>query len=353
MPEEIVDQTVDELEPVEAVEETKSIEDTAREAWQKISSKEESPSEEKSDQESAEDRSRDDKGRFAKKETTNEPQEQTTPLETPQEKPAAIPVELQRLGLRKEEAEAIAANPVAMQAVIRRFEESRQGVEQFRQRAHFGDEMQQAIAPYMQTMQQIGVQPAFAVQRLFAADHALRSGSPQQKQQMLMQIARDYQVDMNFDPAQMSPMSDPNIMALQMQIQQMRDQMTQQEKAAKEREEQSFNNEIQRFSSDPAHIHFEEVRAEMAALFQAGLVTSLKDAYERAIYDNPVVRAKVLAKQQEEALARQKAEAAQKAQDAKRAASVNVSRRGTLPPVKPQGTMEDTARAAAERLGII
>jgi len=91
----------------------------------------------------------------------------------------------------------------------------------------------------------------------------------------------------------------------------------------------------------------------MAGLLQAGLATDLNDAYEKAIYANPTVRAKVLAQQQEQAEAQRKAIAAQKAQAAKQASSVNVTRKGTMAAAKPVGSMEDTIRETARELGIL
>jgi hypothetical protein len=72
-----------------------------------------------------------------------------------------------------------------------------------------------------------------------------------------------------------------------------------------------------------------------------------------AIYANPTVRTQVLAKQQAETEAQRRAEATQKAREAKAAAAVNVSRKGTLPAAKAVGTMDDTIRETAQRLGLI
>lgn len=338
--------------PVAIEPEVKSMDDTIRETLDKINSRD-------TEEEQAAERARDEQGRFAKQNAapepvpTPEPQAEGETPSDPAAAPVTVPPELQRLGLRKEEAEAFAkADPLLRDAFLRRSAEMHQGIQQYREKAQVGHEFEQALAPYMQTIQQFGVHPAQAAQQLFAADHALRYGSPQEKQQMLMKIAQDYRVDMNFDP-QSIPQVDPNVSYLQQQVQQLQGWIQQQNQAVQEREAATLNSEISRFASDPAHTYFEQVRNEMAGLLQSGIATDLKDAYERAIYANPTVRAQILAKQQEEAESKRRAEAAQKAQEAKRAAAVNVTRRGSLPAAKPIGSMDDTIREKARELGLI
>lgn len=352
---EVLDTQDEVIEQPAAVEqEPKSMDDTIRETLDKINARGEET------EEQASDRARDDKGRFAKQERERHedvpPSAQGNPEEPApivEDAPVTVPPELQRLGLRKEEAEAFAkADPMLRDAFLRRSEEMHRGLEGYRQKAQYGHEFEQALQPYMQTIQQFGVHPAVAAKQLFAADHALRYGSMQEKQQMMMKIAQDYRVDLNFDPSQL-PQVDPNVSRLEQQVQQLQSWIQQQNQAVEEREAQTLNSEISRFASDPANTYFEQVRGEMAGLLQAGIASDLKDAYEKAIYANPTIRAQVLAKQQAESEAKRKVEAAQKAQEAKRAAAVNVSKRGNLPAAKPIGSMEDTIRAKAQELGLI
>lgn len=336
---------VDKAEENQSNEVQKTMDDTIRETLEKINAR--------SEEEPKDDRVRDEKGRFSK--NGDAQPEEIAPnkaVEEQQVATATVPPELQRLGLRKEEAEAIASNPVALQAFIRRSEEMHRGLEQYRQHAQFAQEMGQAFAPFQQTMQQLGVTPSQAISKLMGADHALRFGSQQQKQGMLMTIARDYGIDMNFDPSQVQ-LADPAVSNMQMQLQQMQNWIQSQAKAVEEREASTLNSEISRFASDPANTYFEQVRNDMAGLLQSGIASDLKDAYERAIYANPTVRAQVLAKQQADAEAKRKAESAAKAMEAKKAAAANVVRKPALGAKKPIGSMEDTIRAEAERLGLI
>jgi hypothetical protein len=343
------------IEPVvEAKTETKSMDDTIRETLEQINTRGQET------EEQAEQRLRDEKGRFAKKSEENPPEIPVEPTETLPEEPKVITEpsvspELQKLGLRKEEAEAISANPVAMQAFIRRSEEMHKGLEQYKEKAQFADVIGQVLSPYMHTIQAAGVHPAQAVQHLFAADHALRYGNQQQKLDMMHKIARDYGIDISQaqEYSASQPQVDPQVDQLKSELQQMRSWIQQQNQAREWQERQQLDSEIERFKSDPSHIYFEQVRGDMAGLLQAGLASDLKDAYEKAIYANSTVRSQVLAKQQAEDTEKAKREAAQKAQAAKQAAAVNVPKKGSLPAKKPVGSMEDTIREKAIELGII
>lgn len=336
--------------------EAPSMEDTIRQTYEEINKRTEEPE--------AEERPRDEHGRFAPKEEPAEPVEAVEPVETvePTEPVEAEPVEpvvppeLQKLGLRKDESEAFAkASPEVQQAFIRRSQEMHQGFEQYREKAQFGDAMLQAINPHLQTIQSLGVHPSVAVAKLLDADKALRFGSAQQKTQFLTQLARDYGVDLGQaqEFAANQPQISPDVEALQRQVSQMQQYIQQKEQAQEWQQRETLNSTISAFASNPDHKHFEAVRNEMAGLLQAGLAPDLDKAYEMAIYANPTIRAQVLAEQQANADKTRQAEATRKANDARKAAAVNVTRKGTLPAAKPIGTMDDTIRETAARLGLI
>lgn len=335
------------VETVEEPQETKSMDDTIRETYEAIQSRGEETEEQR------EERLRDEKGRFVKEdkpEPVEEPVAEVAETPEPEPAPVVVPPEVQRLGLRKEEAEAYAQAPeVLKQAFIRRSEEMHKGLEQFRSKAQFGAQMEQVLTPYMPHIQALGATPDVVVSRLLNAESQLRYGTPEQKQAMFLKLAQDYGVQLGGE----LPQVDPNVSVLQQQIQQLTGWIQQKEATERQRQQESLNSEIQRFASDPSHKHFEAVRDDMAALIQGGIVQTLQEAYDRAVYANPTTRALMLAEQQAQAEAKRKAELAQKAQEAKKAAVVNMPKKGTQAVKKPIGTMDDTIREAAERLGLI
>lgn len=344
--------------------ETPSMDETIRKTWEEISARESGVEEQ-----AASDRQRDEKGRFAPKTETRgdvvtKPAQDaltdesaiTEQAEKPVEAAPVIGPELQSLGLTKEDAEALSKLPdeakqITQQILTRRFEKIRKGVEAIQTRARFGETMERVIAPYMTTIQGLGIQPDVAVQSLLSADNTLRRGDPAQKLEMIKKIARDYGVPLDPSNTAESQPVDPQIHTLQTQLQQMQQWITQQNQMREWQERNSLNSDIEKFAVN--HAHFNDVRNDMAGLLQAGLASSLDEAYEKAIYANPTVRAKVLQEQQAKAEETRRAQAAAQAQAAKLAAAGNVRRIGRVSSAKPIGTMDDTIRAEAERLGLI
>jgi hypothetical protein len=329
-----------------------SIDDTIRDTLREISARE--PVDDKPDTPVVEKPARDEAGKFAPK--TPEvgkpdqpaliaPVEVAPVAEKPAEQEYAVPPELQRLGLKKEEAQAFQAAPKALQdAFMRRAEEMGKGIEQYKGKAQFADQLGAVIAPHMQTIQQLGVTPAVAVGELLKADHALRYGSPEQKIEKLQQLARDYGIQ--FQPTGEAAPMDPNVQALQQELRQMRGFIQSFQNGQQEQTEQTANSQIAQFAADPKHEHFASVREQMGQLIQAGAAQDLAGAYEMAVWSNPTTRAALIAKQQADAIA----EATRRAQEAREAASTNVRARPSLPVSEPVGSIEDTIRATLRRL---
>jgi hypothetical protein len=339
----------------EVVVEEKSMEDTIAETLADIESRGESEPEETETEQEAADRIRDEKGRFAKKEEP-EPVAQEV-IEPEPVIPVGVPPELQRLGLRKEEAEAMALAPEAVRnAFIRRSEEMHKGLETYREKAQIGERMLQSLQPFMPTIQALGVDPGEATARLFNVEHTLRFGNQQQKLAMIHQVMSEYGINPDdaytyTQNAPAAPQADPQVAQLYQYVQQLEQKQTQLLNQQQQREMETLNSEISRFSADKPH--FDSVRNEMAALLQAGIATDLQSAYEQAIYANPQVRAQVLAAQQAEQEEKRKQESNVKAQAAKKSASVNVPRKGIMGAQRPIGSMDETIRETAQKLGIL
>lgn len=338
-------------EVVEKEEPPKSMDDTIRDTLRSLKEKgAEIPAEAPEEPEEKAQRIRDEKGKFAKADKpADAPQE--APVNAP-ETPVAIPPEVQRLGFRKEAAEAYAAAPdVLKQEIQRRSDEWHRGLQAIQPKVQFADSIERVIAPFQQTLKSLNVTPDVAIDQLLKADHRLRYSSPADKQAAIFDLARQYGIDLT--NAQAPQPVDPNFAYLSQQISQQQ-QWIQQQEAQKQREEQMrneaeqarLNSDIAAFAADPKHSHFESVKGHMAALLQAGQAKDLADAYEQAVYANPTTRAAMLAQQQ--AAARE--EAAKKAQAAKKVASINVNKRPSMPPSTPIGSMDETIRQTLRRL---
>lgn len=247
---------------------------------------------------------------------------------------------------KKEVAAKWATLPPEVRAEVeRREQDMHRGIEQYKTQAAFAQTMERAMAPYQQTLQQLGIPPDRAIGELMAADHKLRHGSPQEKTAYFAQLAHNYGIDLA-GAAQHMAQVDPSVFAAQNEAQQLRAQLQTYQQTAQQQAESALNSEITAFAADPSHSHFDVVRGHMSALLQAGQARDLADAYEQAIYANPTTRAAALQQQ----AAAQREEAAKKAQAAKAAASVNVPRRPAMPTAQPIGSMDDTIRETLRRL---
>jgi hypothetical protein len=244
---------------------------------------------------------------------------------------------------KKEAAAHFAALPPEVRAeVARREADFHKGIEQYRQAATFAQTMEKAITPYAATLQSLGITPDKAVAELMASDHRLRYGQPAEKLATIRGLAQHYGVDLGqLTQNQEQQYVDPNVAALQQQVQQLTQHLQNQQLTGQQQVQDSLNSEISTFAADPSHSHFESVKGHMAALLQAGQAKDLPDAYEQAVYANPVTRAAMLQQQ----AAAQRDEAAKAAKAAKTAASVNVRARPSMPASQPIGSMEDTMRA--------
>lgn len=285
-------------------------------------------------------RIRDQQGKFSKPETAAE----GTGLAATAAAPDAAPNTW-----KKDAAAQWATLPPAARAEIQRREaDFHKGIEGYKEAAGFGQAMQRAIQPHMQTIQALGVTPDVAIGELMKADHALRYGQPHEKVAFLTKLAQDYGIDtssLNQHLANQAAIP-PEVRAIQDENARLRAQFNQQNTMAQRQQEDALNSEISTFAAEPSHSHFESVKGHMSALLQAGQAKDLADAYEQAVYANPTTRALMLQQQQTEALAAK----TKSAQAARTAASVNVARRPAIATAQPIGTMDDTIRDTLRRL---
>lgn len=247
----------------------------------------------------------------------------------------------------KKEAAALwdKTDPVVRAEIQRREADFHKGIEQYRQSATFAHAVDTAITPYKQTLQQLGITPEVAIRELMGADHKLRYGSDNEKHEYFMQLAHTYGINLN-TVANAQQNIDPEVYKVYLDNQRLQAQIDNHQFQVQQQANQSLNSEIARFEADPKHIHYASVRGHMAALLQAGQATTLDDAYEQAIYANPVTRQAVL--QQQAQVARE--ESARKANAARTASSVNVRTRPALVAEEKIGTMDDTLWSTLSRL---
>lgn len=334
-----VEQVTDQV--VEQVAEPKSMDDTIRDTLRELQAKDTTNEAPASTLEEKAQRVRDQSGKFAAKESPATPVVPDVPAEPVEQ----VPVRAAPNTWRKEVADKWASLPPEVQAEVERREaDFHKGIEGYREKAQFGDAMHRAIAPHAETLRSLNVTADRAISELMQADHILRFGQPQEKQQYFAQLAQSYGIDLG--QVQAMPAIDPHVSAMQQRIAQLEGTLQNQSLMGQQAEQEALNSEISRFASDPSHSHFEILKGHMVALLQAGQAKDLADAYEQASFANPTTRAAVLAKQQ----AAEREAATKKAQAAKAAASVNVRTRPSMPVSQPIGSMDETIRATLRKL---
>lgn len=222
--------------------------------------------------------------------------------------------------------------------------------------ASFGKEIYQAVQPYLATIKAEGGTPVTAVQSLLNTAYVLRTGSPEQKKQLLLQTAKEFGVDLSAP----SPAAQPNgaghqltpqLAALQNEVQQLRGFLTQGQQAEQQRIQAEVSTEIQAFAADPKHTHFETVKGHMSALIASGAAKDLQDAYDQAVWARPDTRATLLAQQRAEEEQKRTSEARAKAEAArKRAVSVTGGPGNTAAASTPasRGSVREDLMAALE-----
>lgn len=218
-----------------------------------------------------------------------------------------------------------------------REEEMRKGVEPLLSKAQFADRMQKVIGPYEQTIRGLGIEPDAAVEALMRADYTLRNAPADQKRAYLGQLAAQYGINLGeVDPYSQGGPIDPAVYQLQNELNNIRGEVVGWKQQQEQAQNQALVAEIDAFAKTADH--FEEVRPTMISLLQSGVVSTLDEAYEKAIRLDDTVYAEIQkGRQAQDDAARR--EAANKAAKAAKAAAVSV--RSSTPGGQPTAKAQD------------
>ena len=273
--------------------------------------------------------------------------EETNPSEdrddAPQEEVKTAPPERSPWKSWKAEAAAeLEKLPETVQKhIIEREEQFHRGIEQYKSAASFAKTIDKSIAPYKNYLDEMQVAPDVAFFNLLKTEHTLRRGSYQEKAEMLMKLAHDYQIDMN----QLAGLPyDPTMHNLKAQLDEKERQLRDASEFKQSHEDAQIQSKISDFAQ--RHEYFTEVQSTMADLLERGLANDLDDAYEKALRLNDNTFQKVYAQQQGGGNRQNLTQADQAAKAAKAAAvSVKGSPAGANRTVIP-ATTEDAVRQA-------
>lgn len=294
------------------------------------------------------DRPRDDVGRFASK-VQDAPI--TAPVDTP-EPVAEVPVrkppsswkpEAQTAWSKADKGEALTAEEVRLLALEaeRREGDFHKGVQEFKTHSERARSYDAAIAPYRDHLQSLGVDAPTAINALLNADKTLRTGDPATKAAYFAKLAQEYGIDLG--QVQQTTNTDPSMQYVMQQLHSLEQSNRMRESEIQRQQIAQAEAEIAKFSNGKAH--FESVRNEMSDLLRTGMVKTLEEAYERAVWGNPDIRRTLIEQQRAEA----QRKAAEQAQ-AQRARTAAVSVKGSSPSsggaTAPSGSLRDQLAAA-------
>ena len=140
-----------------------------------------------------------------------------------------------------------------------------------------------------------------------------------------------------------------HLRAMEGRIVQAEDQRAEEAQAAQQSEISGFAGEVAEDGSTPLHPHFETVRPQMAALLRSGAASTLKHAYEMAVWSHAETRTTMLEQKAQVDEAKRIADAKAAAKAAKKAAGTQLSTRGGTDVKPAKRSMDETMSDAYDR----
>lgn len=216
-----------------------------------------------------------------------------------------------------------------------------EGLTQYGDKAKRSEAWDSAVKDYLPLIQQQGTTAPEAVRYLFEAHKRLSVGSPEDRAAYLNEVAAAYGIDIGkaAERAKASGEESPAVRELRERTERLEHERAQERELQVRAINERIATDVQAFceakdeKGNPKHPYFDECAADIVAYINAG--HTLDKAYEKAVYANPVTRAKELARLQTEAEANLRAKAKKEAETARNASRPNVNSRDTTKRATP------------------
>lgn len=212
--------------------------------------------------------------------------------------------------------------PEAQDYIEHREKQMLDGIEEYKVYANYGRELNNVISPYTPMFEQAGVDIKTGVQYLLNAQYLLQTGSPQQKEMELRRIAEQYGVNLGANTGNADESLDPRLEQMQNTINQLQNAMRLSQQNTLTEVRAKTEQQVNDFANDGNHPYFDELADEIAIQIKAG--KGLQDAYDTAVFANPVTRAKEIARIQADNAQKLREKKQLEAQKAIKATSANV-----------------------------
>lgn len=270
-------------------------------------------------------------------EESTEEVEASEETETPEE-PEEVTEREAPQSWKKEMREHFKTLPAEVQDYIEHREnQMREGLEKDRGDANLGRVMRDVMSPYSEMLKSQGIDESVMVRNLMNAHYKLSTADTNEKTALIRQIAQSYGVPLDGEQQQI----DPVLKSIQDKVNGLEQHLTASHQKALQESRTRVENEVSQFAE--THEFFDDVSEQIVPLINAGY--SLEEAYQNAIWLNPVTRQKEIDRTAKEAAEQAQEKAKQEAEKARKAKAANVRGRDTnKSPTEPVGTMEDTMR---------
>jgi hypothetical protein len=194
------------------------------------------------------------------------------------------------------------------------------GLGQYKEHSELGKQIKEVVTPYKAFLQAQGVDEVKAVSYLLNAHYRLTQGTPEQRLAAYKQLG----TNLGFHNEE-GQQVDHNTRALQERIDRLELELNSAKDVSINETRTRVAREVEAFAKD--HPYFDEVADQIAIFVQSGV--ALQEAYDQAVWANPVTRAKELARTQTENEKALKEKAEKEAAAARKASSTNVRTRDT------------------------
>lgn len=242
-------------------------------------------------------------------------------------------------------------SPEVKAEIIRREQDFRNGMDQMRGPAELGQGYAKVIEPYAQVYQRYGVNPVEHTENLLKYHAVLMFGTPQQKAEILIGLARDSGMDLRaLAQGQLQGLPESllvrQIAEMRGQLQNMGSRFNAQDAAAMEKEIMNLANDVENYP------HFWELAPAMIQELNANPRLSIEAAYRSSLAANPALFETVATAKAQKIAAKAQAEAQERARKAAKARGVNLSSSSGVRPAsgKQSGGEFDLDAAIKESL---
>lgn len=211
------------------------------------------------------------------------------------------------------------------------------GLEQYKEHSTLGKQLNDVLAPYRQIIRADGLDDAKAVAALMNAHYRLTQGPMESRLATYRQLGASLGFVQQGAQGEQQQI-DPVLAQTRQELQEIRNALTQRQRAEYEHVRGQVTREVEEFASK--NPHFDEVAADMAVFINAG--DDMQTAYDKALRANPATYAKERARLEKEIEAKLRAKANGEAQAARRATAANVTGRDTTrTPTEAKGKFLD------------